>query len=147
MGRRYDFSTVENLLDEPGGLAETIEIAHFWNGILPTYYELKEALAPYADEVLGHFSHVYTHGTSLYIILLGRDEDDATAEANIIDIWDTAMRICVKNGAVISHHHGSGLARLPYVDDALGSSKIVLERVKAAIDPAAIMNPGKLGLD
>ena len=72
MSRRYDFSTVENLLSEPGGLAETVEIAHFWNGILETYYELKEALAPYADEVLGHFSHVYPQGTSLYIILLGR---------------------------------------------------------------------------
>jgi alkyldihydroxyacetonephosphate synthase len=59
MRRRFDFSTVENLLAEPGGLAETIEISHFWDGIMETYYKLKEALAPYADEVLGHFSHVY----------------------------------------------------------------------------------------
>jgi alkyldihydroxyacetonephosphate synthase len=146
MGRRFDFSTVENLLDEPGGLAETIEIAHFWDGILETYYELKEALAPYAAEVLGHFSHVYPQGTSLYIILLGKDADDATAEANLLQVWDVAMQICVKNGAAISHHHGSGLARLPYVADALGSSMLVLRKVKAALDPNDIMNPGKLGL-
>ena len=57
------------------------------------------------------------------------------------------MRICIKNGAAISHHHGSGLARLPYVDDALGSSHVVLQRIKDALDPAGIMNPGKLGLD
>ncbi|WP_420632260.1 FAD-binding oxidoreductase [Candidatus Leptofilum sp.] len=146
MDRRFDFSTVENILAENGGLAETIEIAHFWDGILETYYELKEALAPYAAEVLGHFSHVYPQGTSLYVILLGKDTDDATAEANLLEIWDVAMRICVKNGAAISHHHGSGLARLPYVQDALGSSMPVLQKVKAALDPNDIMNPGKLGL-
>lgn len=144
--RRYDFSTVENLLNEPGGLAETIEIAHFWYGIMDTYKELKASLAPYATEVLGHFSHVYPQGTSLYIILLGKEDDDATAEQKMIDIWDVAMRICVKTGAAISHHHGSGLARLPYVPDSLGSSLQVLKKVKSAIDPQGIMNPGKLGL-
>ncbi len=146
MARRFDFSTVENLLAEPGGLAETIEIAHFWDGILDTYYELKDALASYADEVLGHFSHVYPQGTSLYIILLGKDSDDATAEANLLEIWDVAMRICLKNGAAISHHHGSGLARLPYIPAGLGSSFQVLQKIKTALDPAGIMNPGKLGL-
>jgi alkyldihydroxyacetonephosphate synthase len=144
MARRYDFSTVENLLNEPGGLAETIEIAHFWDGILDTYYELKKAVAPYADEVLSHFSHIYPQGTSLYIILLGKDVDDATAEANLIKVWDLVMRICLKNGAAISHHHGSGLARGPYVSDALGSSMQLLRRIKGEIDPHGIMNPGKL---
>ncbi|WP_420640765.1 FAD-binding oxidoreductase [Candidatus Leptofilum sp.] len=146
MRRRFDFSTVENLLAETGGLAETIEIAHFWDGILETYYELKEALAPYAAEVLGHFSHVYPQGTSLYVILLGQDVDDASAEANLLEVWDVAMHICVKNGAAISHHHGSGLARLPYVTDALGSSMPVLKKIKTALDPKGIMNPEKLGL-
>lgn len=146
MDRRFDFSTVENLLDESGGLAETIEIAHFWDGILDTYYELKEALAPYAKEVLGHFSHVYPQGTSLYVILLGKEVDDATAEENLLKVWDTAMRICLKHGAAISHHHGSGLARLPYVPESLGSSMQVLQKIKKALDPVDIMNPGKLGL-
>ncbi len=147
MDRRYDFSTVENLLAESGGLAETIEIAHFWHGILDTYHELKEALSPYADEVLGHFSHVYPQGTSLYIILLGRVADDAVAEQLLLKVWDTAMQICLKNGAVISHHHGAGLARSPFVREALGSSYTVLQRIKDALDPTGIMNPGKLGLE
>lgn len=147
MRRRFDFSAVENLLAEPGGLAETIEIAHFWDGIMETYYKLKEALAPYADEVLGHFSHVYPQGTSLYVILLGHAKDDATAEANILKIWETAMNICLETGAAISHHHGVGLAREPYIRADLASSALVLDKVKAAIDPAGVMNPGKLGLN
>lgn len=146
MKRRFDFSTVENLLAEPGGLAETIEIAHFWDGILDTYYELKDALAPYANETLGHFSHVYPQGTSLYIILLGKEKGDAEAESKLLEIWDIAMRICLKRGAAISHHHGSGIARLPYVRESLGSSMQLLEKIKAVVDPAAIMNPDKLSL-
>ncbi|MBK8024726.1 MAG: FAD-binding oxidoreductase [Chloroflexi bacterium] len=146
MDRRFDFSTVENLLKQPGGLAETIEVAHFWSGILDTYERLSEALTPYADEVLAHFSHVYPQGTSLYIILLGECADDAAAEATLLKIWQTAMTICVETGAVISHHHGIGVARKDFVADALGSCMPVLERVKAAIDPPDILSPGKLGL-
>lgn len=146
MARRYDYSTVEALLDQSGGLAETIEIAHFWDQILATYYELKEAVAPYADEVLGHFSHIYPQGTSLYVILLGKAKDNATAEENLKKVWDIAMAICLKNGAVISHHHGCGLARGPYIEQELGGSMQVLRTIKNEIDPAGIMNPGKLNI-
>lgn len=146
MERRFDFSTVENLLAEPGGVAETIEVAHFWDGIEPTYDALREALLPLADHVLGHFSHAYPQGTSLYVILLGQVEDAAAAEARLAEIWRTAMEVALREGAAISHHHGVGLARLPYIRRNLGSSMVVLERVKDALDPAGIMCPGKLGL-
>jgi alkyldihydroxyacetonephosphate synthase len=145
MERRFDFSAIENLLSQNGGLAETIEIAHFWDAILDTYTHLKKSLAPYADEVLGHFSHVYPQGTSLYIILLGQTSNDAEAEARIMKIWETAMQICLDQGAAISHHHGIGIARLPYIRQELQSGFTILERMKAVLDPANIMNPGKLG--
>ena len=146
MERRFDFSTVENLLEQPGGFAETIEVAHFWDGILRTYNELKEVLAPLSTEVLGHFSHVYLQGTSLYMILLGKVEDDAAAEERLMQIWDVAMNTCLERGAAISHHHGVGLARLPYIWE-LGTSKLVLRRIKGALDPAGVLNPGKYGLN
>jgi alkyldihydroxyacetonephosphate synthase len=146
MERRFDFSTVENLLARPGGFAETIEVAHFWDGILPTYRAMKAALRPLADEVLGHFSHVYTHGTSLYLILLGQVEDHSEAEARIMRIWEVAMSAALEHGAAISHHHGVGIARLPYVQRDLGSSFEVMKRIKAALDPNGIMSPGKLSL-
>jgi alkyldihydroxyacetonephosphate synthase len=146
MERRFDFSTVENLLATTGGYAETIEVAHFWDGILDTYHALKKALAPCANEVLGHFSHVYPQGSSLYMILLGQMDTDDEAEARILKIWEVAMYVCLEQGAAISHHHGVGLARHPYVQADLGSSFLLLERLKAAFDPKGIMNPGKLGL-
>jgi alkyldihydroxyacetonephosphate synthase len=146
MGRRFDFSTVENLLAKPGGYAETIEVAHFWSGILPTYRALKSALTPLADEVLGHFSHVYPQGTSLYLILLGQAADDATAAARIEAIWKGAMETTLAQGAVVSHHHGIGLTRLPYIQRDLGDSITLLQRMKSAMDPTGVLSPGKLGL-
>jgi alkyldihydroxyacetonephosphate synthase len=146
LARRYDFSRVEARLDEPGGYAETIEVAHRWSAILPTYRELKAGLAPLADEVLGHFSHAYTHGTSLYLILLGRAADDAAAVAGLEAIWRQAMTTALEHGAVISHHHGIGLARARDLPAALGSAWPLLQQLKAALDPTGILNPGKLGL-
>lgn len=146
MGRRFDFSTVENLLDEPGGYAETIEVAHTWSGIGGLYHALIEALAPLADEVLGHFSHVYPQGTSLYVILLGRAADDDEAVRRLRSIWETAMRVCLEHDAELSHHHGGGLARSAYAERSLGSGHLILRKLKAALDPAGILNPGKLGL-
>jgi alkyldihydroxyacetonephosphate synthase len=147
MRRRFDFSAIENLLEQEGGLAETIEVAHFWDAILETYYTLKSALRPHADQVLAHFSHVYPQGTSLYIILLGKTDGDEQAEDQMMKIWEMAMRISLDQGAAISHHHGVGVARLPYIREELGSIYPVLQKLKNALDPYDLMNPGKLGLE
>jgi len=48
--------------EDSGGFAETIEVAHMWRHIEGLHTALKAALAPLADEVLAHFSHVYTQG-------------------------------------------------------------------------------------
>ena len=146
MGRRFDFSSVEKRLAEPGGYAETIEVAHVWSEVGALHAALKAALEPYAEEVLGHFSHVYTQGTSLYLILFGRAADDAQAVSRLETIWKVAMDVCLEHGAELSHHHGGGLARSPYARRSLGSAHVVLRRLKSALDPAGILNPGKLGL-
>ena len=77
MDRRFDFSTIENVLNSHGGVAETIEIANTWSGIGGTYDALTEAMKPFANEVLGHFSHAYSDGVSLYVILIGKADDPA----------------------------------------------------------------------
>jgi alkyldihydroxyacetonephosphate synthase len=144
MEHRFDFSGVENRLALPGGVAETIEVASLWDGIFETYTALKQDLAPFAEHVLGHFSHSYPQGVSLYIILLGEVSDAQAAESRLREIWDVAMRTSMEHGATISHHHGIGLARQKYLRQELGPSYAILERVKNALDPQGILNPGKL---
>lgn len=146
LGRRYDFSAVENRLAQSGGFAETIEVAHNWPHVQGLYADLKRALAPLADEVLVHFSHLYPQGTSMYLIVFGRAADDAAAVTALQQIWSTAMDIGLAHGAELSHHHGGGLARSPYTARSLGSAHLVLRKIKSALDPAGVLNPGKLGL-
>jgi alkyldihydroxyacetonephosphate synthase len=146
MERRFDFRAVEEVLERNGGVAETIEVSDFWTNILDTYQALKAALKPLCDEVLGHFSHIYPQGTSLYLIILGQVEDDAKAESRIQEIWDTAMQVCLDRGASLAHHHGVGLVRLAYVEPSLGSASLLLDRLKTSLDPTGTLCPGKLGL-
>ncbi len=144
MKNRFDFSAVENHLNRPGGLAETIEVAGFWGGILDLHGALKTGLAPFTTEVLGHFSHAYPQGVSLYMILFGEERDAAAAEARLEQIWDVAMHTALEHGAAISHHHGIGLMRQAYLPEALGPGHAILQQIKSALDPNGILNPGKL---
>jgi alkyldihydroxyacetonephosphate synthase len=144
MDHRFDFSGVENRLAQPGGVAETIEVASLWDSILETYQALKKNLSPLAEHVLGHFSHAYPQGVSLYMILLGEVADAQSAASRLQEIWDVAMKTSMEHGAAISHHHGIGLARQGYLRYELGASYNVLEQVKQALDPQGILNPGKL---
>ena len=46
----------------------------------------------------------------------------------------------------ITGEHGVGAAKLPYLIDRLGADQMaLLRRIKAAFDPAGILNPGKTG--
>ncbi len=145
MERRFDFSTIERVLDRPGGVAETIEVSHHWSGIARTYEHMTKCLKPYAAEILGHFSHAYSDGVSLYVILIGEATDAAAAERRLRDAWKAAMEAALHTGASVSHHHGTGLARTDYVAAGLGSAWPLLAKIKHALDPHSILNPGKLG--
>lgn len=144
--RRFDHSRIEALLNAPGGYAETIEIAHGWRDILATYQELKRALTPHVDEVLGHFSHVYPDGTSLYLIVAGHAGDDAEAVRRLETVWAAAMAVALRCGAVISHHHGVGLARAPFLGQQLGGAYELLRLLKEVLDPTGTLHRASLGL-
>ncbi len=147
LARRFDFSYVEDRLARQGGFAETIEVAADWRTMPSLYRDLAAALAPLAGEVLGHFSHAYTDGISLYLIVLGDAPDDNAAVERLETIWRTAMEIVIAHSAVISHHHGVGRIRGSWLPDQLGPAGFaVLERLKHALDPEGLLHPGSLGL-
>ena len=144
--RRFDFSAVEKILESKGGYAETIEVAHNWSEIEALYSRLVKELTPLSDTVLGHFSHVYTNGASLYIILFGKTDTDDEAVIRLRKLWDTAMTVVTELGGEISHHHGAGLARQDFIAKSLGEQHEILRKLKSVMDPEGILNPGHLGL-
>jgi alkyldihydroxyacetonephosphate synthase len=52
---------------------------------------------------------------------------------------------CREAGGSITHHHGVGLLKAPFLADEIGATGVAtLRAVKAALDPKGILNPGKL---
>jgi alkyldihydroxyacetonephosphate synthase len=93
--------------------------------------------------VLCHISHVYPTGASLYFTVV------AGQRGNPIEQWRAAKiaasNAMVQAGATITHHHAVGADHRPWMRDEIGDLGVeVLKAVKATVDPAGILNPGKL---
>jgi alkyldihydroxyacetonephosphate synthase len=84
----------------------------------------------------------------LYFTFGGRgpEGDAAWRKRYYRQAWDTITEATLAHGAAISHHHGIGLQRARFMPRALGSGFEVLLALKQTLDPAGILNPGKLGL-
>ncbi len=147
---RNDVSLLESVI-RAGIVADTIEIAAPWDALATIYTGALEALCRTEGTIAAsaHQSHAYIDGACLYFTFagLGPDAaDDAWAEAFYRRCWHAVLDVTLANGGSISHHHGIGLVRGPYLAQALGSGFEVLKKLKTALDPRGILNPGKLGL-
>ncbi|MTV26922.1 FAD-binding oxidoreductase [Nitriliruptoraceae bacterium ZYF776] len=139
---------------KPGGTfgdaltLDTMEVAARWRDLPALYTAVRDALQEHVDLVLAHVSHVYDTGASIYYTLGAvNDGDEDRALARYDAAWEAGQRAALAVGATASHHHGVGLLRAPYLPEELGSAGFdVLRRVKAALDPDGLLNPGKLGL-
>ncbi|HEX2295183.1 MAG TPA: FAD-binding oxidoreductase [Actinomycetota bacterium] len=130
----------------PHGLVETMEVAGTWTVLRDLYHSMKERLSAVADLAGCHLSHVYPDGACLYFTLAAACGDDAGAERKLATWWETGMRTCLDAGGSISHHHGIGRVKAPWLEEELGGWMEVLRAVKRAVDPRNVMNPGALGL-
>ncbi len=91
-----------------------------------------------------HISHLYPSGASLYFTFIARQEPGAEIEQ-----WRAAKTAAcdaiVANGGTITHHHAVGADHAPWMEREVGALGLdALAAVKERVDPAGIMNPGKL---
>jgi alkyldihydroxyacetonephosphate synthase len=128
-----------------GAIVDTVEVAGLWS-VVPTLYEsVRRGLASQAEAVICHLSHLYPSGSSLYFTFLIRGSDDHDAEMRYLAAWEAAMRSCADAGGTITHHHGIGRLKSRYLEAELGATGArVLTRIRQALDPDAMMNPGVL---
>jgi alkyldihydroxyacetonephosphate synthase len=146
LGHRNDVSALEGLTRK-GFVVDTMEVSGPWSA-LPRIYEDGVAALLGVDGMLvasAHQSHSYLDGACLYFTFAGRPPEDER-EHLYVAAWDAGTRAVLGAGGSLSHHHGVGLNRSRFLPEALGTGFGVLGAVKAALDPAGILNPGKLGL-
>jgi alkyldihydroxyacetonephosphate synthase len=133
-------------LKEPGIMADYIDVQAPWNRLGEVYSAVRAALLDHCDSAVAHFSHVYPQGSSIYFVARIEAASDAEAIARYHRAWEAAMQASLAAGGTIAHHHGVGLARGQWLEEALGSAWPLWERLKRGLDPQGILNPGKLGL-
>ncbi len=146
---RFGAPYMRDALLDVGVLCETLETATTWANLATLKAKVTAALT---DSLTGqgtpplvmcHISHTYPTGASLYFTVVAKQLDDPIAQ------WHTAKQAVgdaiVANGGTITHHHAVGTDHRPWLPAEVGDLGVrVLRAVKAELDPAGILNPGKL---
>lgn len=153
--RRYAVSFKMSRAFMAGAFTDTIEVASTWDRLLPLYQAVRAAVAPYAL-CMAHFSHAYSDGCSIYFTVVGRRSAGPTLsaaenraavaedEARYDALWQAAMQATLRHGGTISHHHGIGRLKAPYMPGEHGRSLRLFAALRHACDPEHIANPGAL---
>jgi alkyldihydroxyacetonephosphate synthase len=139
----------DDMLDR-GVLVETLETATTWSNLTSLYRAvgsaLRESLSARGTPplVMCHISHLYRSGASLYFTFMARQETGAE-----LDQWRAAKGAAcdaiIAAGGTITHHHAVGRDHAPWMPAEVGETGVeVLRAAKEELDPAGVMNPGKL---
>jgi alkyldihydroxyacetonephosphate synthase len=131
----------------------TVETVATFSKIETIYHAKKAAIESTFGHLgvryIGHFSHWFPWGASLYdrFVLNQAPHDPHEAQALHDRIWDVAVHTSLAHGGMINEHHGVGLKLSRFMKDQYGAAWPFLESIKNAIDPNRIMNPGKVGFE
>lgn len=140
---RYKVSFKMSPLIDAGMFVDTMEVATSWSNLPRLYDEVRRSMAKHVF-VMAHFSHAYRCGGSIYFTFAGfcRDEDDAVASYR--RTWTAAMDAVQRAGGAVTHHHGVGIMKAGRLEHDQEGASALFSSVKAAMDPAGQLNPGKL---
>jgi alkyldihydroxyacetonephosphate synthase len=133
-----------------GVMVETLETATQWSNLGRLHRRVASAIADALSEagtpglVMCHVSHLYETGGSLYFTFIARmREDDPIAQWRAVK--EHASRAIVEGGGTITHHHAIGVDHAAWMTSEIGREGVAaLAALKSELDPAGIMNPGKL---
>lgn len=144
---RFEAPHLRDLLLDRGILIDTLETSTTWDRYLALHETVHEALRGALGErsvVMAHLSHSYTDGGSIYYTFLAPQE-----QGGEIAQWErvkaAATDAIVAAGGALSHHHGIGADHRAWMRSYLGEQGVEwLRRMKDALDPTGVLNPGKL---
>jgi len=130
----------------------TIDVVADFKSIEAVYYATTQAIRAAVPEKWNlslntHFSHWYEWGSMIYArmkIPQGPTDLDEAKELHDA-IFKAGHEAAMAAGAVLNDHHGIGLRLAPFMVSQYGAGMETLRRIKRALDPNAILCPGKLG--
>lgn len=142
---RYHVSYRMSPVFREGAFVDTMEVASSWERLPDLYASVRAAIGRHAV-VMAHLSHAYADGCSIYFTFAGHAPDAASTSRIYDAIWRDGLEATTRVGGTISHHHGVGLLKAPFMAGEHREAMAIFEAAKAAFDPDGIFNPGKMGL-
>jgi alkyldihydroxyacetonephosphate synthase len=147
---RFQGPYLRDTLMDMGAVVETLETAHTWSELSELHRAVSAAVHASLEAqgtpglVFCHLSHAYADGASLYFtVVAGARQGGEIAQWR--EVKRAACEAIVAAGGTITHHHAVGRDHAPYMEAEIGRLGLdVLRSAKERLDPAGIMNPGKL---
>ncbi len=147
---RYSAPYLRDELLTHGAMVETLETATRWSNVQQLHKRVTGAIEAALRAqgtpplVMCHVSHLYETGASLYFTFIARQR-----EGEKIEQWQAAKAAAsaaiVEGGGTITHHHAVGRDHAPWMEQEIGGTAVsALRALKSELDPAGVMNPGKL---
>ncbi len=147
---RYQGPYLRDTLLGIGAMVETLETSHTWSRLEELRAAVGGAIRASLEAggtpplVWCHLSHAYADGASLYFTFISRARRGEEV-AQWREVKRAACEAIVAHGGTITHHHAVGRDHAPYLEAEIGKTGVeLLWAAKERLDPAGIMNPGKL---
>jgi alkyldihydroxyacetonephosphate synthase len=143
---RFDLYYPSSLNLGPGMLYDVLDVAANYSNLEKMYWAMREAIEVTGMSTMSHFSHFYPDGGNIYVIFIGHAGTPEEVEATYEEVWRVGLDAAHKAGGTLSHQHGVGVLKGPWMPVEHGPAGFaLLQAIKHYLDPNDIMNPGKLG--
>ncbi|MEG1758726.1 MAG: FAD-binding oxidoreductase [Oscillospiraceae bacterium] len=110
-------------------------------GAMSEYVDYVKALG--AEAGMGVYAYGHAGDGGLHIYLCG--DDKSAFASKLTSVRDSAYARCRELGGRVSSEHGIGSAKKKYLRLAIGDGGVAaMRRIKEALDPKGILNPGKV---
>ena len=113
-----------------------VPVSRLGDCILETRALLKDCTVPTA--ILGHV------GDGNYHVVFAVDPNNAEELAEVAAINKKMVRHAISVGGTSTGEHGVGTGKIAYLREEHGDAVDLMRVIKQAVDPAGIMNPGKI---
>lgn len=147
---KYDFPHIRDFLLDRDVTTDVSETSTVWSNILPLYRKTISALRTSTAEsgvqpwTGCHISHTYQTGASLYFTFGFRQKPGHEMQQYLC-AKRAAQQSFIDNGGTLSHHHAVGTEHLPWLATDISPVGVrAVAAIKQGLDPANIMNPGRL---
>jgi alkyldihydroxyacetonephosphate synthase len=147
---KYDFPYIRDFLLDRDATTDVSETSTVWSNVTTLYQDTMAVLRARIGEsgvrpwAGCHISHTYQCGASLYFTFGFRQRPGREIE-QYLQVKRAAQQSFIDHGATLSHHHAVGTEHLPWLADDISPLGVqAVAAIKHGLDPANIMNPGRL---